>query len=109
MASFWDEINRDDLPIDLQDIERELGMDAVKHLVETWGGMQLYVLSPVSLKSQVAKRVIQEEWNGRNEGDLAKRLGVPRRFVYDVIKSGHKKQKSKKPESPGQSTLFEDD
>ncbi|MEM1055164.1 MAG: Mor transcription activator family protein [Bacteroidota bacterium] len=108
MSDFWNEIEAEDLPEDLRDLEREIGMDAVRHLVETWGGMQLYVQAPDKLRDAVARRVITEEWNGRNEGDLARRLGVSRRFVHDHLTGAPAKRtaRRKRQQGPG---LFGDE
>lgn len=106
MATFWDEITRDDLPSDLQDLERELGMEAVRHLVETWGGTQLYIHSPDTIRDSVAARVVQKEYDGRNEGSLAQRLGVSRRFVYDLLSGRSKKRKTARKQTGGQPGLF---
>ena len=84
--SFWDEINPEqDLPGDLRELYEELGLEGVRYLVEQWGGTQLYIHSPDSVEKGWRDRQIRERWNGRNEGSLAKELGVSRRYVHRLL------------------------
>lgn len=85
---FWDELEPDDLPGDLREIAHALGMEEAKYFVQRWGGVQIYIPSPNTLVKQWRDEQILQEWDGRNEGLLAERYGVARRYVYDLIKQG---------------------
>jgi len=98
---FWSTAEAGDLPEDLREIAEALGMPAARHLVETWGGSQIYIPARASVLKPWRDTRIIDEWNGRNEGELARRYGVSRRNIYDLLKQGRTS-----PTDPNQSDLF---
>lgn len=97
----WDRLDIADLPGDLKEIAMSMGKDVARQLVEQWDGVQLYIPRSSSVVKPAVTALICEEWNGRNEGELAKKYNVSRRAVYDALK-GEKEC----PPNPAQSSLF---
>lgn len=88
-APLWDALTRpEDLPdSDLREIARELGMDAVRYLVTSWGGTQIYIPTEQSVLRPAIRETIRREWNGRNEAELARRFGLSRRVVFEALEA----------------------
>ncbi|MEO0558209.1 MAG: Mor transcription activator family protein [Bacteroidota bacterium] len=86
----WDDVTLEDLPSDMQEVARECGLDVVRYLVNTWGGVQLYIPSASRVTRPTVERFILDEWNGRNEGELSRRYGLSRKVIYDILKGDRK-------------------
>lgn len=60
------------------------GIDVLIKLCENFLGMNIYVSSkPVK---QAAKLYVKKYWNGKNHKELAVRLGVSERYIYEIIR-----------------------
>lgn len=82
----WGRLRAEDLPGDLKEIALSLGMETARRLVEDWDGVQIYIPRSSSVVRPAVTELVCEEWNGRNEGELARRYGISRRAVYDMLK-----------------------
>lgn len=96
----WRDLQPDDLPGDLAEIGRALGMDAVRYLVRSWGGTQIYIHVEEAVLRAPIRAHIRAHWSGRNEGELAEQLGVPRRVVLEALRG------SDAPPDPSQLALL---
>lgn len=65
------------------------------HLIEQWGGQNIYF--PRGHQTFLARRYrqIYQEFNGMNTPDLARKYGVSRQRVYQIIKSVRSKAAEK--------------
>ena len=81
----WQGLTPEDLDGDLAEIARALGMEAARYLVESWGGLQIYVNAERSLLRPHIRKAIRQAWNGRNESELARLYGVSRRDVVEAV------------------------
>jgi Mor family transcriptional regulator len=81
----WSELEADDLPSDLEEIANDMGIDFARYLVESWGGSNLYIPTLSRLRRARRDRLIAHYYDGTNEGDIARSLGMSRRQVHNVI------------------------
>lgn len=84
--ALWRELRPEDLPGDLAEIAHALGMDAVRYLVRSWGGTQIYIHVEEAVLRAPIRAHIRAQWTGRNEGELAEQLGVTRRVVLEALR-----------------------
>ena len=85
---FWEHLTPEDLPGDLREIARARGMDEARYLVEQWGGVLLYIPAVSTIQKRWRDERILAEWNGRNDGALARRYKVSRRYIYTLLRQG---------------------
>jgi len=52
---------------------------AVELIRREWGGLQLYIPKGTSFDTEVIRRTIAAEYNGRNTAELCRRLGISER------------------------------
>ena len=98
----WDRMTPEDIPGDLGDIARSMGMAVARQLLEDWDGVQIYIYKASTVVRPAVRALVCEEWTGRNEGELARRYGLSRREVYGMLKGARDC-----PPDPAQADLFE--
>ena len=81
----WEALTPADLDGDLAEIARALGMEAARYLVESWGGLQIYVNAERALLRPHVREAIRRRWDGKNSSELARTYGVSRRDVMEAI------------------------
>lgn len=81
----WDALCERDLPGDLAEIARDMGMGVARRLVEEWGGLMLYIPVYSTIYQTWLRGRVRSEFDGRNAGALARRYGVPRRYIHHLV------------------------
>lgn len=101
----WDEIGREDLEGDLQDVADTLGVDAAKKLLALFSGGTLYVPKVESVVRAIRDRRIYKAFNGDNFRDLAREYQLTTRQIRIIVRE----QRAKTPKSKERELdLFED-
>lgn len=68
----------------------ELGMNVVERIRHTFGGELVYVCQGRKLDSIIMSNQIWNEFDGRNQTELAKKYGCSVQWVYTVIRTMRK-------------------
>lgn len=104
--SLLDKITLDDLDEDQRELAECIGLESYKKLVENYAGSYVYVCKPDTVTVNIRNAQIQEEFNGYNYLDLAKKFNLSeisiRRIVSPVLVA------VKSAPLPGQVSFFDD-
>jgi len=84
-------LRKEDLTLDdLQEQHREyaelIGIENLIHLSQYFGGTQIYIPMPGELFKKRKYELIQEEFNGFNIRELAKKYDVSESTVYRLVR-----------------------
>ena len=76
---------------DLQGADRDMaeliGLEAYLRLAEVYGGTTPYIALPGSISIPARNRVINEEYDGTNAAEIARRWGISERHVREITKA----------------------
>ena len=75
-----------------REIATEIGMSNFLKLSQLVGGGDFYVPRQESILRPLRNQKIQEEFNGCNTKELARKYGVSQRWVYQIVKRSAKKR-----------------
>lgn len=107
MDSLLEKLQLEDLEADQRELADCIGMEAYRKLVENYAGSALYVRKPDTVTATVRNAQIQEEFNGYNYRELAKKFNLSeisiRRIVSPVLIA------VKNAPLPGQTSFFDED
>lgn len=92
----WNRLTPRCLPDDIAEIAQGIGMDETRRLVETWRGCFIYIPTWQSIRMDNVLPRIEQEFDGKNAGVLARKYGVARRRIYEIAQ----KRKQRKGEQP---------
>ena len=76
-----------------REIATEIGMSNFLKLSQLVGGGDFYVPRQESILRPLRNQKIQEEFNGYNTKELARKYGVSKRWLYKIVKKSEKKKK----------------
>ncbi|MFH2064968.1 MAG: Mor transcription activator family protein [Pseudomonadota bacterium] len=92
------DIKIDDLPDDLADIARIIGLDAVLKLVDARGGESIYIHKADRVAREARDRKICKEFDGRNYSDLAQTYKLSTSQIRVILNDSRKKSRCGKRE-----------
>ena len=104
MDDFLDELLLEDLEGDQYDLAECIGLDVYVKLVRTFAGLPISIPMPTSINKNARNRKIIREFNGYNVKKLARKYGLSKRRINELVAEKLKEIK----ESPidGQLKLF---
>lgn len=85
----WTDLTPTDLPGDLGEIAHDCDMEFAKYLVEMWGGAMIYIPTLSKLRKSRRDQMILHDYDGTNEGRIASRYGVSRRYVTKLVRDNN--------------------
>lgn len=78
-------VKLEDLPLEMQEIAQNCGMESVMMIIEKYKSMSLYV--PKNLLDKAKARFIAENYNGANMRDLVRTLDLSERQIRRILSS----------------------
>ena len=106
MREFIEKMTIDDLPGgDIRIVAERCGLDVALKLLWECDGMQLYISK--TAKSQIVRKYICDNYDGKNSKQLAVETGYSEPHIYNILKNNPKNKKKAKEEPFEQMDLFE--
>ena len=81
------QIRINDLPGEVQNIARVIGLKPVLNLVKQYGGDSIYIPKYEAIIRTVRNRAIIAEFNGSNLNDLARKYNLTKRYLREIMKT----------------------
>lgn len=100
-----DRIQADDLDADQRELAELIGIDVYRELVRVYGGTSVYIPKPESIEKAVRDKIINEEFDGANYKELAKKYGLTEAWVRIITQE--KSEAIKRAPIPGQMELMD--
>lgn len=99
------QIQIEDLDEEQKQLAELIGIDKYKILLQTYGGMSIYIPKPDSFAATIRNQQIMAEFNGRNFKELSRKYGLTEVWVRNIVSDKVKELRAKPVE--GQMTLFD--
>ncbi len=81
---------------ELVSMESETAQHVAKEVADRmaghWGGQNIYFPMGLSLKLSRRDRQIYDEFDGKNQSELARKYGVSLQWIYKIVKAVRKEQ-----------------
>lgn len=87
------ELAPDDFPGDLREIAKATSVEFARYLVKHWGGVSIYIPALSTVEKAWRDERILDEWNGMNDGELAAKYAVNRRYVQELVRKESRRRR----------------
>lgn len=104
MSSLIDNLKIEDLNEEQQQLAELIGIENYCKLVQTFGGLSVYIPRIESFERMLRDESLREEFNGYNIRELSRKYGLTEVRVRSIVADIYQKQKRQPIE--GQITLF---
>lgn len=98
-------IQIEDLDEEQKQLAELIGIDKYKILLQTYGGMSIYIPKPDSFAATIRNEQIKDEFDGSNYKELSRKYGLTEVWVRNIVSDKVKELKSKPVD--GQMNLFD--
>ncbi len=98
-------IKIEDLDEEQKQLAELIGIDKYKILLQTYGGMSIYIPKPDSFAATIRNEQIKQEFNGSNFKELSRKYGLTEVWVRNIVSDKVKELKAKPID--GQINLFD--
>ncbi len=105
MTDVIQKIRIDDLDLEQKQLAELIGLDKYKKLLQTYGGMSIYIPKPDSFAATLRNEQIKHEFNGGNYKELSRKFGLTEVWVRNIVADKARELKISPVE--GQITLFD--
>jgi len=75
-----------DLPGEIQNIAKVIGLKPALKLVMQYGGGEIYIPQYKTITRAVRNRAIMIKFNGTNHKELAQKFGLTLRYIRSILK-----------------------
>lgn len=95
----------EDLDFEQKQLAELIGIDKYKKLLQTYGGMSIYIPKPETYAAIIRNEKIRQEFNGGNYKELSRKYRLTEVWVRNIV--AEKAQELKTKPADGQVSLFD--